>query len=57
VSNILTVTAQGNLNTWVQGTGTGQSPPDTGSVLIDCAGQGGFGYYDQFYLSTTNATY
>jgi hypothetical protein len=56
-SNIVTVTALGNLTSWVQGTGTGQSPPDAGSVIIDCAGQGGFGYYDQFYLSTTNATF
>lgn len=56
-SNIVTVTALGNLTTWVQGTGTAQSPLDAGSVLIDCSGQGGFGYYDQFFLSSTNATF
>jgi hypothetical protein len=56
-SNITLITALGSLTSWVQGSGSAQSTADAGSVLIDCAGQGGFGYYDQFYLSTISATY
>jgi hypothetical protein len=43
--------------TWVPGSGGANSPDGTGSVMVICSGQGGFGYYDQFYLSDTNGTF
>jgi len=54
-SNITYVTPGGT--NWVQGAASATSPPDTGSVIVDCVGQYGFGYYDQLYLSSTNATF
>jgi phosphoribosyl-AMP cyclohydrolase len=43
--------------TWVQGAASAYATADANSVLIDCNGQAGFGYYDQIYLSSTNATF
>jgi hypothetical protein len=56
-SNIMLIQALGDPPRWVQGSGTTQSPGDAGSVLVTCSGQGGFGYYDNFYLSTESATF
>ena len=56
-SNITYVQPVSDKTTWVQGSGSAISPPDTGSVILNCSGQGGFGYYDQLYVSSTNATF
>jgi hypothetical protein len=53
-SNSTYLTPSSDKNTWVPADSGAISPPDTGSVLVGCAGQFGFGYHDQFYLSTTN---
>lgn len=56
-SNSTYLSPSSDTNTWVQADSGAISPPDTGSVLLGCAGQFGFGYHDQFYLSTSNDTF
>lgn len=52
-----TIAADGNTTSWMEISTTLRSPADARSVGVWCVGFGGFGYYDQFYLSATNATY
>lgn len=56
-SNSTFITPGGTTTSWVQGAASATSPPDAGSVLLICVGQYGFGYHDQFYFSSTNATF
>jgi hypothetical protein len=56
-SNITSVQPVSDKTSWVQGSGSGRSPEDTGSVILICSGSAGFGYYDQLFLSSTNATF